>query len=85
MTLIDKEDQIKIIEELKSLGKVPKKSMWSSATNSIVAASLFGSSCYMACIANNDDSGQFYLETSQIMELILFRNFMIHIYLQVNA
>ena len=59
MTLIDKEDQIKIIEELKSLGKVPEKACGGSATNSIVAASLFGSSCYMTCIANNDDSGQF--------------------------
>ena len=62
MTLIDKEDQIKIIEELKNLGKVPEKACGGSATNSIVAASLFGSSCYMTCIATNDDSGEFYLE-----------------------
>ena len=52
MTLIEKEDQINIIDELKNLGKVPEKACGGSATNSIVAASLFGSSCYMNCIVN---------------------------------
>ena len=62
MTLIEKEDQTNIIDELKNLGKVPEKACGGSATNSIVAASLFGSSCYMNCIVNNDDSGEFYLK-----------------------
>ena len=43
MTLIEKDDQINLIQELMDLGKLPDKACGGSATNSVVAASLFGS------------------------------------------
>ena len=62
MTLIEKDDQINLIQELIDLGKLPDKACGGSATNSVVAASLFGSSCHMSCIVSDDDNGRFYLE-----------------------
>lgn len=62
MTLIEKDDQINLIQELMDLGKLPDKACGGSATNSVVAASLFGSSCHMSCIVSDDDNGRFYLE-----------------------
>ena len=62
MTLIEKDDQINLIQELMDLGKSPDKACGGSATNSVVAASLFGSSCHMSCIVSDDDNGRFYLE-----------------------
>jgi sugar/nucleoside kinase (ribokinase family) len=62
MTLIEKDDQINLIQELVNLGKSPVMACGGSATNSIVAASLFGSSCHMSCIVSNDENGRFYLE-----------------------
>ena len=62
MTLIEKDDQINLIQELVNLGKSPDMACGGSATNSIVAASLFGSSCHMSCIVSNDENGRFYLE-----------------------
>ena len=40
MTLIEKDDQINLIQELMDLGKSPDKACGGSATNSVVAASL---------------------------------------------
>jgi sugar/nucleoside kinase (ribokinase family) len=62
MTLIEKNDQNDLIQELKGTGKFPEEACGGSATNSIVAAALFGSDCYMSCIVANDDNGKFYLE-----------------------
>ena len=62
MTLIEKDDQINLIQELMDLGKSHDKDCGGSATNSVVAASLFGSSCHMSCIVSDDEDGRFYLE-----------------------
>tara|TARA_B100000965_G_scaffold112568_3_gene92902 strand:+ start:1095 stop:2102 length:1008 start_codon:yes stop_codon:yes gene_type:complete len=62
MTLIEKNDQNNMINELTELGGLPEKACGGSATNSVVAASLFGSKCYMSCIVANDANGKFYLE-----------------------
>ena len=62
MTLIDKDDQNGLIEALGSLGKSAQKACGGSSTNSVVAASLFGSTCYMTCIVGDDENGRFYLE-----------------------
>ena len=62
MTLIEKEDQNNLIEGLTDEGKSSQKACGGSSTNSIVAASLFGSNCFMGCIVANDDNGKFYLE-----------------------
>ena len=42
MTLIEKDDQNNLINELKDLNKSPERACGGSGTNSIVAASLFG-------------------------------------------
>ena len=57
MTLIEKNDQNNMINELTELGRLPEKACGGSATNSVVAASLFGSKCYMSCIVANDANG----------------------------
>ena len=62
MTLIEKEDQNSLIKALESEGKQFQKACGGSSTNSIVAASLFGSNCFMTCIVGDDDNGKFYLE-----------------------
>tara|TARA_Y100000768_G_scaffold363823_1_gene323800 strand:+ start:31 stop:1038 length:1008 start_codon:yes stop_codon:yes gene_type:complete len=62
MTLIEKDDQINLIQELMDLGKSPDMACGGSATNSVVAASLFGSSCHMTCIVSDDENGRFYLK-----------------------
>ena len=62
MALIEKEDQENLIKELNESGKIPGKACGGSATNSVVAASLFGSSCFMSCIVGDDENGRFYLE-----------------------
>ena len=50
MTLIEKDEQDDLVEELIRSGKIPDRACGGSATNSVVAASLFGSSCFMSCI-----------------------------------
>ena len=62
MTLMEKEDQQKLINELNESGIFPQKACGGSATNSAVAASMFGSECFMTCIVENDENGRFYLE-----------------------
>ena len=62
MTLIEREDQEALINELMEMGKTPDKACGGSGTNSIVAASLFGAKCHMTCIVSDDDHGRFYIE-----------------------
>jgi sugar/nucleoside kinase (ribokinase family) len=62
MTLIEKEDQNNLIKELQDLQKSSEKACGGSGTNSTVAASLFGSSCYMSCIVTNDENGRFFYD-----------------------
>jgi sugar/nucleoside kinase (ribokinase family) len=62
MTLIEKEDQEVLINELIEMGKIPDKACGGSGTNSTVAASLFGAKCHMTCIVSDDDHGRFYIE-----------------------
>ena len=62
MTLIEKDDQNSLISELKDLNKSPERACGGSGTNSIVAASLFGSRSYMSCIVTDDENGRFFLK-----------------------
>ena len=62
MTLIERENQEVLINELMEMGKTPDKACGGSGTNSIVAASLFGAKCHMTCIVSDDDHGRFYIE-----------------------
>tara|TARA_Y100001970_G_scaffold123343_1_gene152908 strand:+ start:45 stop:1046 length:1002 start_codon:yes stop_codon:yes gene_type:complete len=62
MTLIERENQEALINELMEMGKTPDKACGGSGTNSIVAASLFGAKCHMTCIVSDDNHGRFYIE-----------------------
>ena len=62
MTLIEKDDQNSLMSELKDLNKSPERACGGSGTNSIVAASLFGSRSYMSCIVTDDENGRFFLK-----------------------
>ena len=62
MTLIERDEQEALINELLEMGKTPDKACGGSVTNSTVAASLFGAKCHMTCIVSDDDHGRFYIE-----------------------
>jgi sugar/nucleoside kinase (ribokinase family) len=62
MTLIEREDQELLIEELIARNKTPDKACGGSCTNATVAASLFGANCHMSCIVSDDEYGRFYIE-----------------------
>tara|TARA_Y100000590_G_scaffold86102_1_gene96395 strand:- start:228 stop:1229 length:1002 start_codon:yes stop_codon:yes gene_type:complete len=62
MTLIDPQDQLDLIELLKQNYGNPQLSCGGAATNSIVAASNFGSKCHLSCKVADDDMGNFYLK-----------------------
>ena len=62
MTLIERDEQEALINELLEMGKTPDKACGGSGTNSTVAASLFGAKCHMTCIVSDDDHGKFYIE-----------------------
>ena len=62
MTLIEAEEQSNLISLLTEEYGEPKLSCGGAVTNSIVAASNFGSTCHFSCKVRNDDLGIFYLE-----------------------
>mgnify|MGYP000011675844 FL=1 len=62
MTLIEAEEQSNLIGLLKKDYGEPILSCGGAVTNSIVAASNFGSACHLSCKVRNDDLGIFYLE-----------------------
>ena len=62
MTLIDREDQETLINELIAMNISPDKACGGSGTNTTVAASLFGADCHMSCIVSDDDHGKFYIQ-----------------------
>ena len=62
MTLIESRDQINLINLLKEKYGEPELSCGGAATNTIVAASNFGSKCHFSCKVRNDELGNFYLE-----------------------
>ncbi|SVB72551.1 uncharacterized protein METZ01_LOCUS225405, partial [marine metagenome] len=62
MTLIEKQDQEDLISLLKENSGEPLRACGGSATNSIFAATNFGSSCHFTCKVQDDESGNFYLK-----------------------
>ena len=62
MTLIEKQDQEDLISLLKANSGEPLRACGGSATNSIFAATNFGSSCHFTCKVQDDESGNFYLK-----------------------
>lgn len=63
MTLLDQKEQGELLNDLTT--KFQKDSFMAcggSATNSIIAASNFGSNCYYSCKVADDEFGNFYLK-----------------------
>lgn len=61
MTLIEQRDQEDLIELLRHKYEEPILACGGSVTNSIMAATSFGSRCHVACKVSNDDQGSFFL------------------------
>ena len=62
MTLVDEEQQNKMISHLEDHLTQSKRASGGSAANSIIAASYFGSKTFYSCRVANDDNGRFYLD-----------------------
>lgn len=62
MTLLEQEQQEKLLAELKSRFGLKKRAGGGSAANSIVAISQFGGSTFYACKVADDETGDFYMK-----------------------
>ena len=74
MTLKDIDGQQELLRYLEENSPNPLKACGGSATNSIIAASSFGSNCHYSCKVSNDELGRFYkkdLDTNNIQNNIL--------------
>ncbi len=65
MTLASAEEHAPIIEKLESMGVESVSDCGGSATNSLVAASYYGSECHHVCRVADDEDGKKYLESLQ--------------------
>ena len=65
MTLASAEEHSRIIDKLQSMGVESLSDCGGSATNSLVAASYYGSKCHHVCRVTNDEDGKKYLESLQ--------------------
>ena len=66
MTLATPEEHAPIIKKLKEMGAESVSDCGGSATNSLVAASNYGSSCHHVCRVADDLDGKKYLESLQM-------------------
>ena len=65
MTLATAEEHAPIIKKLEEMGVDSVSDCGGSATNSLVAASNYGSSCHHVCRVANDEDGKKYLHSLQ--------------------
>ena len=65
MTLASAEEHSPIIDKLQSMGVESVSDCGGSATNSLVAASYYGSKCHHVCRVAKDEDGKKYLESLQ--------------------
>ena len=65
MTLASAEEHSPIIEKLENMGVESVSDCGGSATNSLVAASYYGSNCHHVCRVSDDDDGKKYLDSLQ--------------------
>ncbi|MDC3301570.1 adenosine kinase [Gammaproteobacteria bacterium] len=63
MVLVSAEDQKPILERLKSLNYESVSDCGGSATNSLVAASNYGSKCHHVCRVSDDKDGNMYINS----------------------
>jgi len=62
MTLVEPNEQKRLIELLRQKYEEPILACGGSVTNSIMAAASFGSKCHVSCKVSNDEYGNFFLE-----------------------
>ena len=62
MTLLEQDQQEKLLAELKSKFGLKKRAGGGSAANSIVAVSQFGGKTFYACKVADDETGDFYMK-----------------------
>lgn len=62
MTLIEKDEQEKLLAQLKEKFGLKKRAGGGSAANSIVAISQFGGKTFYACKVADDETGDFYMK-----------------------
>jgi len=62
MTLIEKDQQITLLENLKKEFGLKKRAGGGSAANTIVAISQFGGNTFYACKVADDETGDFYMK-----------------------
>ena len=65
MTLASAEEHAPIIKKLKEMGVESISDCGGSATNSLVAASYYGSNCHHVCRVADDEDGEKYLDSLQ--------------------
>ena len=65
MTLASAEEHSPITDKLQQMGVESVSDCGGSATNSLVAASYYGSNCHHVCRVANDEDGKKYLESLQ--------------------
>ena len=65
MTLASTEEHAPIIKKLKEMGVESVSDCGGSATNSLVAASYYGSKCHHVCRVADDEDGEKYLDSLQ--------------------
>ena len=65
MTLASTEEHTPIIKKLKEMGVESVSDCGGSATNSLVAASYYGSKCHHVCRVADDEDGKKYLDSLQ--------------------
>ena len=63
MVLVSAKDQEPILKKLKALNSESVSDCGGSATNSLVAASNYGSKCHHVCRVADDDDGNMYINS----------------------
>ncbi|MBL32403.1 MAG: adenosine kinase [Gammaproteobacteria bacterium] len=66
MTLTSSEEQSPIVDKLKEMNVESVSDCGGSATNSLVAASNYGSICHHLCRVSDDEDGQKYIESLKV-------------------
>ena len=66
MTLTSSEEQSPIVEKLKEMNVESVSDCGGSATNSLVAASNYGSICHHVCRVSDDEDGQKYIKSLKV-------------------
>lgn len=74
MTLVDAEQQQRLLGALLEHSNAHKRASGGSAANSITAAQYFGSRTYFSCRVAHDDSGDFYLNDMEKAGISVNRN-----------